>query len=89
MANKLPTTSFGRLVQKLKKTPMSRREITEFLLEQKGDFYRPGENHDYYNSNLYGTTTRHGILEQYGYRKGARWMVYSDAPVAGPFNTAR
>lgn len=88
MANKLPV--FGRLVQRLKKTPMSRKEITVFLLKQKGDFYRPGENHDYYNSNLYGTTTRYGILERYGYRTiDGRWKVYSTTPVDGPFNEAR
>ena len=90
MANKLPTTSFGRLMQKLKKTPMSRKEITIFLLNQRGVPYIPGANHDYYNSNLYGTKARTGILETYGYRTtGGRWKVYSDAPVDGPFNRAR
>lgn len=90
MANKLPTTSYGRLVQKLRKTPMTRRQITEFLLKQVGKEYAPGINHDHYNSSLYGTSSRRGLLEQYGQRlSDGRWTVIPGTSVNGPFNQVR
>ena len=90
MANKLPTTSYGRLVRQLQKTPMTRKQITAFLLNQNGQTYEPGVNHDYYNSSLYGTTTRKGLLERYGKRlKDGRWTTNARANTEGPFVPVR
>jgi hypothetical protein len=86
MANKLPDTAFGRLVRQLKKIPMTRKEITIFLLKEKGDTYFYGRNHDYYNSSLYGTSTREGLLERFGKRlRDGRWTTNSRATTEGPF----
>lgn len=91
MSNKLPTTSLGRLVRKLKKTPMTHRQITTFLLKEAGQEYAYGRNHDYYNSSLYGTSARTGLLEKYGVKVGPadQWRVVPTTPENGPFTTIR
>lgn len=90
MANKLPTTSFGRLARELKRRPMTRKQITEFLLRRAGQTYEPGVNHDYYNSALYGTTSRVGFLELYGVQSSdGRWQVEQSTPETGPFTPLR
>jgi hypothetical protein len=94
MANKLPTTSFGRLARQLKKTPMTRKEITQFLLEKRGDEYRPANsfagNGDHYNSSLYGTRARRGFLETVGKKlKNGKWTVRANANLDGPFTPYR
>lgn len=90
MSNKIPTTSYGRLVRKLQKTPMTRKQITTFLLKEAGQEYIPGLNHDYYNSSLYGTKMRQGLLKRYGKQlKDGRWTTNSRANTEGPFVPVR
>jgi hypothetical protein len=90
MSNKIPVTSYGRLLRKMKKTPMTRKEMTVFLLKESGQKYTPGLNHDAYNSSLYGTRSRCGLLEQYCFsRSDRRWVALPNAPEDGPFTQYR
>jgi hypothetical protein len=94
MANKIPVTAFGRLARQLKKTPMTRKEMTTFLLEQRNREYIPASdfagNSDHYNSSLYGTRTRKGLLETVGKRlKNGKWTVRATANLNGPFTPYR
>lgn len=96
MANKLPATNLSRLARKMQKTPMTKKQIVEFLLKQSGMTYesmyvggKQWGNADYYNSTLYGTRTRRGFLKTSGARTdlNGRWFVPSNGNVNGPFLT--
>jgi len=90
MANKLPATSFGRLVRRLKRTPMTHKQITQFLLKENGKQGRTPSGKNFYDSSLYGTTRRYGILEQYGLlTHDDLWYVLDNAPEGGPFTQLR
>jgi hypothetical protein len=60
MANKIES-----LLKTMATRPMTRQEITNFLCSRSGGKLGYDVAYDYWNSTLYGTTTRQGILERF------------------------
>ena len=79
---------FETLLKTLATTPMNREEITNFLCSRSGGKLSYETAYDYWNSNLYGTTTRVGLLERFC-RKNNDGRYQTIRKVARPFNPAR
>ena len=79
---------FEALLKALATTPMNRQEITNFLISRSGGKLSYDVAYDYYNSALYGTTTRVGLLERFcRQNKDGRWQTVRK--VARPFTPTR
>jgi hypothetical protein len=82
------TTKFEALLKTMATRPMNRKEITKFLCSRSGGNRSYEAAYDYYNSNLYGTRTRQGILERFcRQNKDGRYQTIRK--VQAPFNTKR
>lgn len=82
-------TTYGALLKKLAVTPMTRKEITKFLLARASLYKIPyTQGYDYYNSSLYGTTKRQGMLERFCKKtKDGKWKASKKAHA--PFTPVR
>ena len=79
---------FETLLKKLATTPMNREEITNFLCSRSGGKLSFGQAYDYWNSSLYGTSTRVGILERFT-RQNKDGRFQTVRKVARPFTPQR
>lgn len=86
MANKTP--KFEALLKAMARKPMNRKEITNFLIRRSGGTLSYETAYDYWNSNLYGTTNRVGLLERYT-RQNKDGRYQTVRKVVGPFNPVR
>jgi hypothetical protein len=79
---------FQRLLEKLRHQPMTHKEIVLFLLE--GTEYNNATRR-YFDSCLYGTTAREGILERFCRRRlDGRWQLRSSRKrIEAPFTPLR
>ena len=76
------------LLKKLATTPMNREEITNFLCSRSGGKLSYEQAYDYWNSSLYGTKTRVGILERFC-RQNNDGRFQTIRKVARPFTPVR
>ena len=79
---------FEALLKTLATTPMNRQEITNFLISRSGGKLSYDVAYDYYNSSLYGTTTRVGLLERFC-RQNNDGRYQTVRKVARPFTPTR
>ena len=86
MTNRTP--KFEALLKALASRPMSRKEITNFLIARSGGRLSYSQAYDYWNSNLYGTQTRVGILERFC-RQNRDGRYQTVRKVQAPFNPTR
>ena len=86
MANK--TSKFEALLKRMATRPMTREEMTKFLCSRSGGRISYEKGYDYWNSNLYGTKTRVGILELFT-RRNNDGRYQTIRKVEGPFTPPR
>jgi hypothetical protein len=86
MTNRTP--KFEALLKTLASKPMTRKQITNFLIARSGGKLSYAQAYDYYNSNLYGTPTRVGILERFT-RQNKDGKYQTIRRVEAPFNPTR
>jgi hypothetical protein len=68
---------------------MTHEEIVKFLLRGTGHKYTP-TTRKYFDSTLYGTKARVGVLEGFCWRKkDGSWKVKGRTKLEGPFNPRR
>lgn len=84
-------TKTEKLLLHMKKTGgMTRKQMVEFLLKLEGYKYESYDDSTY-NSTLYGTTDRKGILERFckADRSGPTPVYKVTKKIRAPFTTAR
>ena len=86
MTNRTP--KFETLLKAMASRPMNRKEITNFLIARSGGRLSYETAYDYWNSNLYGTQERVGILEWFC-RQNRDGRYQTVRKVEGPFNPSR
>lgn len=79
---------FETLLKTLASKPMNREEITKFLISRSGGMLSYSTSWDAYNSSLYGTTTRVGLLERFC-RRNNDGRYQTIRKVARPFTPVR
>ncbi len=68
---------------------MTHEEIVKYLLRGTGVKYDP-TTRKYFDSTLYGTKNRVGVLEGFCWRrKDGAWKVKGRTKIVGPFNPRR
>jgi len=86
-------TKTEKLLRQLKKTKngMTRKEMVTFLLSLSHNAYSASLNDNRnYNSTLYGTSARTGILEKFCKKTGeGTYVLRKSAKIEGPFTEAR
>lgn len=85
MARK-PTSRVEKLLNRMRKTPMTRKQMVEFLLGGKENYLETDRGT--FNATLYGTRDREGILERYT-RQLKDGSYKTVRPVKGPFTRQR
>lgn len=80
----------GRLLEELRKRPMTHKEIVQFLLSDTGVEY-DASTRKYYDSTLYGSSTREGVLERFcRQRRDGRWQLRAvNRRIEAPFTPVR
>lgn len=86
MSNRTP--KFEALLKAMATRPMNRKEITNFLIARSGGRLSYEQAFDYYNSSLYGTSTRVGILDRFC-RQNSDGRYQTIRKVEAPFTPVR
>lgn len=82
------TPKFEALLKTMASRPMNRKEITNFLIARSGGRLSYEQAYDYYNSSLYGTGSKQGILERFcRQNKDGRYQTVRK--VQAPFTPTR
>ena len=79
---------FESLLKTLATTPMNRQEITNFLISRSGGKLSYAQAFDDWNSSLYGTPNRVGLLERFT-RQNKDGRFQTVRKVARPFTPTR
>ncbi len=83
-------TKMEKLLNKIKEEGgMTHEDIVRFLLKSSGNQYNP-TTRSWFDSNLYGTKTREGVLERFCRKlRNGKWKMKAGITIEAPFSPRR
>jgi hypothetical protein len=83
------TPKIEKLLNALRKSPMTHKQIVKFLLKQAGIKAYNDTTRKYFDPTLYGTYDTNGVLYRFCDQDDAgRWFVGKKTRIVAPFRTA-